>query len=133
VEQFAAAHAAMGAADRQGFEAFRAAGFEAAAGDAAVRGKDREPARLLDESGDRIAAASAAVADQAAAAGHSRPRRRWSSWAPPCGTTPTAPARPTNQATQQNAALVEESAAAAERLKNQARQPAQSVAVFRLA
>jgi methyl-accepting chemotaxis protein len=38
-----------------------------------------------------------------------------------------------DQATQQNAALVEESAAAAESLKDQARQLVQSVAVFRLA
>ena len=38
-----------------------------------------------------------------------------------------------DQATQQNAAMVEESAAAAESLKDQARQLVQSVAVFRLA
>ncbi len=38
-----------------------------------------------------------------------------------------------NQATQQNAALVEESAAAAESLKTQAQQLVRSVAVFKLA
>jgi methyl-accepting chemotaxis protein len=38
-----------------------------------------------------------------------------------------------DQATQQNAALVEESAAAAESLKQQAQQLVQAVAVFRLA
>jgi methyl-accepting chemotaxis protein len=38
-----------------------------------------------------------------------------------------------DQATQQNAALVEESAAAAESLKGQARQLVDAVAVFKLA
>jgi len=69
VEQFAAAHATMGKGYRQGFDAFRTAGFEAAAGDAAVRGMDREPSRLLDEAGNKIAAVSAEIAAGAAAAG----------------------------------------------------------------
>jgi len=70
VEQFAAAHVKMGVDYRKGFEAFKGAGFEAAAGDAAVAGMDREPARLLAESGKKIAADSAAVSDLAATQAH---------------------------------------------------------------
>ena len=62
VEQFAAAHVKMGVDYRKGFDAFKAAEFDAAAGDAAVAGMDREPARLLGESGRKIAADSAATA-----------------------------------------------------------------------
>ena len=69
VEKFAAAHTAMGKGYRQGFEAFRGAGFDPSAGDAAVKGMDREPARLLDEAGTRIAKDSAEIAAGAAAAG----------------------------------------------------------------
>jgi methyl-accepting chemotaxis protein len=70
VEQFAAAHVKMGADYRKGFEAFKSAGFESAAGDAAVAGMDREPARLLAESGKKIAADSAAVSALATAQAH---------------------------------------------------------------
>ena len=70
VEQFAAAHLKMGVDYRKGFEAFKGAGFESAAGDAAVAGMDREPARLLAESGKKIAADSAAISDLAAAQAH---------------------------------------------------------------
>ena len=49
MEQFAAAHVKMGVDYRKGFDAFKAAEFDAAAGDAAVAGMDREPARLLAE------------------------------------------------------------------------------------
>ena len=66
VEQFQHAHARMGVGYRKGFEAFKAAGFDPSAGDAAVAGVDREPARLLGESGKKIAADSAAVSAQAA-------------------------------------------------------------------
>jgi methyl-accepting chemotaxis protein len=66
VEQFAAAHTAMGHNYRKGFEAFRSADFDAGVGDAAVQGMDREPAKLLDAAAERIAADSAAVAAQAA-------------------------------------------------------------------
>ena len=69
VDQFAVAHARMGEGYRKGFEAFKAAGFNPAVGDAAVAGVDREPARLLAESGQMIAAKSAAVSHQAAADG----------------------------------------------------------------
>jgi methyl-accepting chemotaxis protein len=67
VEQFAAAHVKMGVDYRQGFDAFKAAAFDPAAGDAAVAGMDREPARLLGESGRTIAADSAATSVHAAA------------------------------------------------------------------
>ncbi|MES2990315.1 MAG: methyl-accepting chemotaxis protein [Pseudomonadota bacterium] len=70
VARFAQAHAAMGAGYRKGFEAFKAASFDPSAGDAAVAGVDREPAKLLSEAGDRIAADSAAVAAAAAAGAH---------------------------------------------------------------
>ena len=65
VDQFAAAHAAMGLGYRKGVEAFKASGFDASAGDAAVAGVDREPTKLLDEVSSRIEADSAAVAAQA--------------------------------------------------------------------
>ena len=67
VEKFAAAHAAMGQSYRKGFDAFKAAGFDSAAGDTAVHGLDREPSKLLQEAGNKIAADSAAIADKAAA------------------------------------------------------------------
>jgi methyl-accepting chemotaxis protein len=70
VEQFEAAHVKMGEGYRKGFEAFKAAGFESAAGDAAVAGVDREPARLLGESSKKIAADSAAVSARAAVDAH---------------------------------------------------------------
>ena len=67
VEQFLAAHRAMGQSYRQGLAAFEAAGFDPQAGDQAVRGIDREPARLLDEAGALIAQASAAISQTAQA------------------------------------------------------------------
>jgi methyl-accepting chemotaxis protein-1 (serine sensor receptor) len=70
VEKFAQAHVTMGAGYRKGFEAFKAAGFEPAAGDAAVAGVDREPAKLLNEAGNKIEADSAAVSAEAAAGAH---------------------------------------------------------------
>ncbi len=65
VEQFAAAHVKMGSDYRGGFEAFKSAGFDPSAGDAAVAGMDREPARLLAESGKKIAADSLATSRDA--------------------------------------------------------------------
>jgi methyl-accepting chemotaxis protein-1 (serine sensor receptor) len=65
VQGFADAHVKMGEGYRRGYQAFEAAGFESAAGDAAVAGVDREPARLLGEAGKRIAADSAEVAARA--------------------------------------------------------------------
>ncbi|HWJ94642.1 MAG TPA: methyl-accepting chemotaxis protein, partial [Telluria sp.] len=71
VQQFAQAHLAMGEAYRKGFEAFKASGFDAAAGDAAVKGQDRKPTDLLNEARsrivndtrDRVAAAKTSSAD----------------------------------------------------------------------
>ena len=70
VEKFAAAHAAMGESYRRGFEAFKAAGFEPKAGDAAVRGIDREPIRLLQEASAKIEADNATSEAEAVGAGH---------------------------------------------------------------
>jgi methyl-accepting chemotaxis protein-1 (serine sensor receptor) len=69
MEKFVAAHALMGQGYRKAFEAFKAAGFDAAAGDAAVRGMDREPSRLLDQVAEKIAAESAALSERADADG----------------------------------------------------------------
>ena len=55
VGRFIPAHKQMGIDYRKGFEAFKAAGFEAAAGDAAVRGMDRAPAELLNQASEKIA------------------------------------------------------------------------------
>ncbi|MET0382763.1 MAG: hypothetical protein ABW032_05005 [Burkholderiaceae bacterium] len=60
--QFAAAHMTMGANYRKGFEAFKAAGFDSAVGDAAVKGMDRAPAGLVVQAGDKIATTAAAAA-----------------------------------------------------------------------
>ncbi|TDA46534.1 methyl-accepting chemotaxis protein, partial [Burkholderia pyrrocinia] len=65
VEQFMRAHTAMGDGYRRGFDAFKAAGFEPSAGDAAVAGVDREPAALLERAAKSIADESAAVSAQA--------------------------------------------------------------------
>ncbi|HEY8974711.1 MAG TPA: methyl-accepting chemotaxis protein [Burkholderiaceae bacterium] len=70
VEQFSAAHVKMGADYRGGFAAFKDAGFDPSAGDAAVAGMDREPARLLAEAGKKIAADSAAASADAAVKAH---------------------------------------------------------------
>ncbi len=72
VQAFGQAHEAMGAGYRRGLEAFRAAGADHAAGDAAVKGMDREPtARLgelieaVDAAGDAAAALAEGRAQQA--------------------------------------------------------------------
>jgi methyl-accepting chemotaxis protein len=69
VSQFAQAHATMASSYRKGLEAFKASGADPSIGDAAVKGMDREPARLLDEAGNKIEAISRQVSAQAAAAG----------------------------------------------------------------
>jgi methyl-accepting chemotaxis protein len=69
VEKFAAAHATMGQSYQKGFDAFKAAGCDSAAGDAAVHGMDREPAKLLDEAGKKIQTDTAAASANAAADG----------------------------------------------------------------
>ena len=68
LEQFGRAHIQMGQDFRQGYEAFAAAGFDPAAGDAAVKGKDRAPAELLDQASDQIVAATRVNAALAEAA-----------------------------------------------------------------
>jgi methyl-accepting chemotaxis protein-1 (serine sensor receptor) len=67
VAKFEQAHAAMGVGYRKGLDAFKTATFDPVAGDASVTGIDREPAKLLEQAGDRIAADSAAVSTAAAA------------------------------------------------------------------
>jgi methyl-accepting chemotaxis protein len=69
VEKFTVAHAKMGQGYRKAFEAFQAAAHDPAVGDNAVRGMDREPAKLLDEAGEKLAAAGTAVGAHADAAG----------------------------------------------------------------
>jgi methyl-accepting chemotaxis protein-1 (serine sensor receptor) len=69
VEKFIAAHAAMGQGYRKALQEFKAAGLDAAVGDKAVRGMDREPAKLLNEASEKLAAASALVAVQTDADG----------------------------------------------------------------
>lgn len=54
VEAFLQAHQQAFARYQAGLEAFKAADFDAAAGDAAVAGIDREPSRLLQESAELI-------------------------------------------------------------------------------
>ncbi|MFC5476818.1 methyl-accepting chemotaxis protein [Massilia suwonensis] len=56
LEQFAQAHEKMGQDFRTGYARFEAAGFEPAAGDAAVKGKDRAPSELLVQASDEIVA-----------------------------------------------------------------------------
>jgi methyl-accepting chemotaxis protein len=69
VQKFAQAHATMGQQYGKALEAFKAAGFDPTAGDVAVKGMDREPARLLDEAANKIQADSSAIAAQAAESG----------------------------------------------------------------
>lgn len=54
MSQFQASHRRMGEAYRRGFDAFTAAGYEAGAGDQAVQGIDREPAKLIEEASMRV-------------------------------------------------------------------------------
>ena len=69
VTQFGAAHATMGADFRRGYQDFEAAGFDAAAGDVAVKGKDRAPAELLVQAEEKMSAVSLATAAEADAVG----------------------------------------------------------------
>lgn len=63
VDDFAQAHTAMGSAYRQGFEAYKAADFDFAAGDRTVKGQDRKPAELLNR-------AQASIVEQTRARAH---------------------------------------------------------------
>ena len=69
VSQFGAAHTQMGADFRRGYQDFTAAGFDPAAGDVAVKGKDRAPAELLVKAEQAMSRHTAAVVEQADAVG----------------------------------------------------------------
>ena len=69
VARFGAAHTQMGVDYRRGYQDFVAAGFDAAAGDVAVKGKDRAPAELLVQAEEKMSALSAASVQQADAVG----------------------------------------------------------------
>ena len=61
VERFGDAHAQMGADYRRGYQDFVAGGLDPAAGDVAVKGKDREPAELLVQAEHAMSALSEAA------------------------------------------------------------------------
>jgi len=67
--RFIEAHVTMGQRYRQGLEAFKAAGFAHEKGDNAVKGIDRDPAKLLREAADTIAKRAAAAGISATDAG----------------------------------------------------------------
>ncbi|WP_375169622.1 methyl-accepting chemotaxis protein [Marinobacter sp.] len=54
MSQFQRAHQRMGQAYRKGYQAFVASGYEHGAGDAAVAGIDREPAKLVAQASERL-------------------------------------------------------------------------------
>jgi methyl-accepting chemotaxis protein len=65
LRQFKQAHQEMGTAYRKGLQTFRDSGFNAAAGDRAVKGIDREPTTLLDEVATLIASITSQKSDYA--------------------------------------------------------------------
>lgn len=65
MRNFVRAHAAMGERYRQGYDAFKASGFIAKAGDDAVKGVDREPTKMIEESAAAISKYAADVSAQA--------------------------------------------------------------------
>jgi methyl-accepting chemotaxis protein-1 (serine sensor receptor) len=67
--EFIRAHAEMGAGYRKAYQAFVAAGADAAAGDAAVKGMDRAPTELVEKLAASIAAQAAENLQRAQAAG----------------------------------------------------------------
>ena len=66
---FMAEHQKMAQGYRAGFKAFEAASFDSAAGDKAVSGMDREPARLVRELATQISEDAAALQTRATANG----------------------------------------------------------------
>ena len=68
-EGFLAQHRKMADSYRVGLDKFEATGFDPSVGDMAVRGVDREPAKLLDQLREGIAAQSKAVAEGAYSSG----------------------------------------------------------------
>jgi len=77
LDAFIAAYGQMGQGYRLGFGKFKDAGFEASVGDAAVRGMDREPAKLLDALAQRMAQRAIAVSQTTQAQGQTAVR--WAS------------------------------------------------------
>jgi methyl-accepting chemotaxis protein-1 (serine sensor receptor) len=69
METFIEQHATMGANYRKGLDAFKAAQFDATAGDKAVAGMDRAPTQLLEQLGKKILVHADASNDEAARAG----------------------------------------------------------------
>jgi len=78
VARFAEQEIVMGKAYAKGFEAFKEADFDASVGDKAVRGIDREPAKLLDEAAAKVSATAAAASTDAVVAAE---RATWASLA----------------------------------------------------
>ena len=68
VEQFLRQHQLMGENYRKGMQAFRESGFDFRAGDQAVAGMDREPAKLLLQFKEMLAGSSQSAADEASLA-----------------------------------------------------------------
>ena len=69
LDQFVVAQKKMATGYAEGFEKFRNAGFDSSVGDMAVRGIDREPAKLLEDLAGKIAERRATVAATAFADG----------------------------------------------------------------
>ena len=65
VDNFIQAHQRMGVDYRKGFDAFKAADFDSAAGDAAVKGMDRAPTELINTIRKTIVAATKSRVDYA--------------------------------------------------------------------
>lgn len=65
VEKFLRSHQQMGSAYRKGYEAFVASGYEVSVGDRAVKGIDREPAKLLAQAVENIVNDLTATSDEA--------------------------------------------------------------------
>ena len=65
VESFKAAHKEMGAGYRMGFDSFVQSGFNSAVGDKAVKGMDRAPAALLQQSAELVESSMQGGSDHA--------------------------------------------------------------------
>ncbi|MCC2954238.1 methyl-accepting chemotaxis protein [Massilia sp. IC2-477] len=68
--EFQGAHAKMGEGYRRGYAEFTSAGFDAAAGDMAVKGMDRAPAELLTKAQDAMSKQATETVGAAEAVGH---------------------------------------------------------------
>jgi len=69
LQKFAREHETLGEEYRASYEKFASANFDPTVGDTAVRGKDREPVRLLAAAGDKIAEHRVAISNAARADG----------------------------------------------------------------